>query len=288
MFEKLAMPPDECFLILNRYTSYESSDAAIAREAGFDLQDLENTQKRINRKLPDMCKALGIERGGVAMDKVARALIAASGMPAGAPAHSASVEESILPPRMRVRNPACYLPRLAAGKCHAIKNSHLLGTYDVNSIRENHPDGATHAGIWTALVERARANIVPGILDDGPFFGGVTRVTPEVFLAAIDRFKALGIVEIRTYPGALAPLGGFIKEFCVKGSGQWVGCSQLLARYLAWCKANNERALQRTQFGDAMQELGYGKGRSRRGPSGKQLRSFEGLALRTPITDLLD
>lgn len=81
------------------------------------------------------------------------------------------------------------------------------------------------------------------------------------------------------------PLKEFLEDCCTIGPGLWVRSSELTAAYAWWCKKEHERfPLGREAFSERIRSKGFTSNRSRRTPSGKQLRTVEGLEVKDEIS----
>lgn len=81
------------------------------------------------------------------------------------------------------------------------------------------------------------------------------------------------------------PLKEFLEDCCTVGPGLWVRSSELTAAYAWWCKKEHERfPLGREAFSERIRSKGFVSNRSRRTPSGKQLRTVEGLEVKSEIS----
>lgn len=92
------------------------------------------------------------------------------------------------------------------------------------------------------------------------------------------------------------PLKEFLEDCCVVGLqacldasvDAWVRSSELTAAYVWWCKKEHERfPLGREAFSERIRSKGFASSRSRRTPSGKQLRTVEGLALKDDVANAI-
>ena len=79
---------------------------------------------------------------------------------------------------------------------------------------------------------------------------------------------------------ALAKVEEFIRECCETGPGLYVRTADLEDAYRQWCTTRRMHSLPRYAFRASLRQLWFETGRSHRDDEGKQLRTWEGVALK--------
>lgn len=85
------------------------------------------------------------------------------------------------------------------------------------------------------------------------------------------------------------PLKEFLEDCCVVAKGVWVKSSDLSAAYAWWCKKTSERfGLGREAFHERVLSKGFEQSRSRRNAADKQMRTWEGIAIKEEVQSEMD
>lgn len=121
----------------------------------------------------------------------------------------------------------------------------------------------------------------------------LTKELPGIFNWALEGLQRLtdrgwfvqpasGLETIRTQRENASPVNTFVEEHAVRGEAQWITKDAFFAAWRSWCLTNNVQAVGTTaQFATDLYAAFPGIGQGQKRISGKPVRVFTGITLRT-------